>query len=361
MHLLAGQLHAAVGRAEALARWIAAVRKRFDALSAFMFESQGGGLRVIADPPGACLDPGAVAAMRSALARRAPGEAVTYSTTVPWTAEAAMALRLSAAGALHPSNRVLGLVMLRPSDSAADEGAVLEYLAALTWHIFCAQEAGMEVGRLSGHLAPADVVETLPLPCVLTDVAGRAIDRNHAFGIFMATAGMQLSTGRLCFSDPYSQEAWLLALAEVQATAVRQSILVPGHDGAQWRLHLVPWQRLPEGTAVGERALILAVVEQLHVDGALAMGGGFPQPSRPLTPAESEVFSAMLQGHSAKVIANARGASVNTVRSQIMTILGKTGHHNQKSLIAAFAPSGFRSSMMSGTSPAPIRVLGKKQ
>jgi DNA-binding CsgD family transcriptional regulator len=56
----------------------------------------------------------------------------------------------------------------------------------------------------------------------------------------------------------------------------------------------------------------------------------------PLTKAELEVLGSLLRGQTAKEIARSRGASLNTVRSQITSILGKTGRHTQKELIAAF-------------------------
>ena len=65
--------------------------------------------------------------------------------------------------------------------------------------------------------------------------------------------------------------------------------------------------------------------------------------SRPLTKAELEVLGGLLLGRTAKVIARDRGASVNTVRSQITSILGKTEHRTQKELIAAFSTTGFDS------------------
>lgn len=57
---------------------------------------------------------------------------------------------------------------------------------------------------------------------------------------------------------------------------------------------------------------------------------------QPLTKAELEVLASLLRGQTAKVIARTRGASLNTVRSQITAILAKTGRHTQKELIAAF-------------------------
>jgi DNA-binding CsgD family transcriptional regulator len=53
-----------------------------------------------------------------------------------------------------------------------------------------------------------------------------------------------------------------------------------------------------------------------------------------LTPAELEVMSDLMQGHSAKAIASQRDKSVNTVRCQITSILNKTGNRSQRELIA---------------------------
>ena len=61
------------------------------------------------------------------------------------------------------------------------------------------------------------------------------------------------------------------------------------------------------------------------------------------------MLSGPLQGYTGKVIAKSRGASVNTVRSQIMSILSKTGHRSQKELIAAFGASTFDPSTMEST------------
>jgi DNA-binding CsgD family transcriptional regulator len=69
-----------------------------------------------------------------------------------------------------------------------------------------------------------------------------------------------------------------------------------------------------------------------------------------LTPAELEVAAGLLQGLSAKAIAKQRGASVNTVRSQIVAILDKTGHKSQRELIASFGASSFGGNSFFGAS-----------
>lgn len=55
--------------------------------------------------------------------------------------------------------------------------------------------------------------------------------------------------------------------------------------------------------------------------------------ARGLSAAEKDVLSLIEQGRSAKQIASARNASVNTVRSQIASILRKTGCQSQRELL----------------------------
>jgi DNA-binding NarL/FixJ family response regulator len=54
-----------------------------------------------------------------------------------------------------------------------------------------------------------------------------------------------------------------------------------------------------------------------------------------LTEAEEAVKALVMQGLSAKDIARKRGSSFNTVRSQIQTVLEKSGKRSQRELIAA--------------------------
>jgi len=348
LHYLAGQLHMTGGNAAELQAWVAAVRTRFDSRYAAWFESDidtAAAASVLCDPAGDAAPLFALDAMRSALADGALGAGVLYSGP----ARASGASMLGAAVKWAPT-RVLGLLLESPRETASDEGALLQSAAALAWHMKCLQETSSRSRAGGQHLSPPDVVAVMPLPCALTDSAGRAIERNDSFSRFMEAVGMHVTTGRLRFADPYLHDSWKIALLEVHATAVRQSLIGAAPDGRPWRVHLVPLQCALDESDPMQRALILAVVEGQSA-GADLQVAPMPESSPPLTPAESEVLSGLLQGHSAKVIANSRGASVNTVRSQIMTILGKTGYHNQRSLIAAFAPSAFRNSMISGFSP----------
>jgi DNA-binding CsgD family transcriptional regulator len=349
LHFLMGQMHMATGDESARQRWVAAVRERFAATQAACFEidfSSFDGGAVAADPADGTAHAPSMRALRSALHELSVGEAVACTTS----SITGVAVRCS------PS-RGVGMVLARPHDAVSNPRALLQYLAAIVWHMKCADVASSKMRVLSRRLTPLDLIEMLPLPCVITDGAGRAVERNDTFGEFMNAAALRLVTGRLRFDDPYLQDSWQLALSEVEATAVRQTLLATATDGRQWQVHLVPLRFVIEVEHAAERQMILAVVERQAASAGMPLDQMIGDTARPLTPAEHEVLDSVLQGHSAKVIATARGASVNTVRSQITAILEKTGHHNQKSLMAAFAPSGFRSSSFASAfnTPAPGR------
>lgn len=190
----------------------------------------------------------------------------------------------------------------------------------------------------------AQLVKLLPTPCLLTDDAGRCIERNDAFGKIVEALSGTLPNGRVVFGDPFLQGSWQQALLEGHATATPQSLLANAPGGGQWKVHIVPFACVNNHGDGTPRPLIFALFEKFV--GAATQTKTVPS-SRPLTKAELEVLASLLLGQTAKVIARARGASVNTVRSQITSILGKTGHHTQKELIASFSTSAFGSMMAS--------------
>lgn len=230
---------------------------------------------------------------------------------------------------------------------------VAEAIGTLVWHLECAGPAVSRAAPARG-LTAAALVALLPVACGLTDEAGRVLERNPAFSEFMTQAGIQVATGRLRFADAWLQDSWGEALAAVHATAVPQALLLTlAASGAPWRLHLVPLRCAIDAQDGAERDMVLAVAEPVPPNLQRAIESLVAEGERPLTPAETQVLNALLQGHTAKIIANARGASVNTVRSQIATILEKTRHNNQKSLIAAFSASSFGNSTLGGGSLSP--------
>lgn len=206
------------------------------------------------------------------------------------------------------------------------------------------------VGRLRERLdhqtstlqAVDSLIRELPIPCLVTDQAGRCLDGNQAFLRALGTGALQLHTGRVRFDDPLAQQEWDTALLETYATGIGRAVwlVLPGRGA--WDVHLRPWLPLEGGDAARSQRLLMAVFEA-HLADAQAPASGVANAR--LTHAELQVLAGLLKGLPAKSIAGLRGASVHTVRSQIMTILEKMGFRSQKELLASFGSSTFADSM----------------
>jgi DNA-binding CsgD family transcriptional regulator len=186
--------------------------------------------------------------------------------------------------------------------------------------------------------AAGQMVRLLPVPCLLIDQTGRCLERNRGFDKALQVLHGSLQNGRVAFRDPFLQDSWRQALAEGHDTWQSQALLANAASGSQWKVHVVPTPCRNSVAGSPPQRLLFVLFEKVAV--AATPTRSVPS-SRPLTKAELEVLASLLLGHTAKVIARTRGASVNTVRSQITSILGKTGHHNQKQLIASFSASAF--------------------
>jgi DNA-binding CsgD family transcriptional regulator len=233
------------------------------------------------------------------------------------------------------------LVLVRKGASPFDAGE-LSWLQLLLPHLHAALDLAEKlVAPLPTTSVVAQLARLFPTPCLLTDDAARCIERNDAFGKVLEALSGAVRSGRVVFDDPFLQDSWRQALLEGNATAATQSLLANAPTGNQWKVHIVPVASVNSMADATPRHLMFAYFEKFA--GAATQTRTLPS-SRPLTKAELEVLASLLLGQTAKVIARARGASVNTVRSQITSILGKTGHHTQKELIASFSASAFDAS-----------------
>nr|WP_236598988.1 helix-turn-helix transcriptional regulator [Ramlibacter monticola] len=243
------------------------------------------------------------------------------------------------------------IVVLRQSDPFTEgERAWLELMLV---HIGAAFELGEQLACQSPTVASVvQLTKLMPTPCVLTDEEGRCIARNHVFSRVLDATSDVASGGPVVFDDPFLQDSWLQALQEGRFTAATQYLLATSSSGEEWKGHVVPISCISSPVHGVPRHLMFAMFER-------SIGAGTRTRSMsafgPLTKAELEVLASLLLGQTAKVIASTRGASVNTVRSQIATILEKTGHHSQKKLIASFGPNTFDNVMPPDT--ASRRVL----
>jgi DNA-binding CsgD family transcriptional regulator len=229
--------------------------------------------------------------------------------------------------------------------AAAALGKLLPHLQQAMWISTQLQ------AKAPADLLGAEMLKALPTPWLLTDHAGRCIDRNQAFDAAADQFGLRVIVGRSRFSDPRLQAKWETALFNTDATAVGNTFPVLAVNGGHWRVQLIPLRSVLQNGATVYRKMILAVFDRKEQDAQLAVQS--QSLGAKLTPAELDVATGLLKGLPAKMIARQRGASVNTVRSQIMAILEKTGHKSQRGLIAAYGASAFGASSRFASSFQP--------
>lgn len=254
-------------------------------------------------------------------------------------------LRWSMAG-MFPTSAGATVLMAR---AAAENGPFDEAAAAalqdLLPHLRRAASLRDDVQRQLGAAAnAAELLQALPIAYMLTDRFGRCVEANDAFRQESQRLGIRVVMGRLRFGRSEQQDLWERALQETHDTGVEQAIRSAPLTGLQWSVVLKPWRRVSDGAGDAglDSRLILALLDVPQV--ASEQQEALLSHQARLTRAELEVLASLLTGLPAKTIAVQRGASVNTVRTQIMAILEKTGFRSQRELIASFGgtvASGF--------------------
>lgn len=265
-------------------------------------------------------------------------------------------LRWSIAGVIDSSaGTTTVLAAARAPRAPRFEDWTAALLRKLLPHFRAAAALGVRLQDPTSRPGPAvEMLRALPVPCLFTDQAGRCIERNEAFDRAVDLLSIRLLVGRVRFADPQLHQMWETGLAETHATAVGQSFPAHGGDGRPWRVHLIPLHSVIQRNNNFDNKMILVVFERKDQDlqpvvESLTSGAH-------LTPAELDVAAGLLQGLPAKVIARQRGASVHTVRSQIMAILEKTGHRSQRELMAAFGASAFGPSSQFASTLRPVSI-----
>lgn len=265
-------------------------------------------------------------------------------------------LRWSIGGVVNTSGGTATMLTgIRAPDQPPFEDWAVAVLRKLLPHFQRAASIRAKLIHESASNSAIEMLKVLPVPCFFTDQAGRCIERNSAFDSAVELFSLRVVVGRVRFSAPHLQSRWETALSETHATAVAQSFVAAASNGKQWKVHLVPMHSVvPAGDAMDNR-MILVVFDAKDLEPptvqSLTLGAG-------LTRAELDVATGLLQGLPAKVIAKQRGASVNTVRSQIMSILDKTGHKSQRELMAALGASAFGASSLFASTLQPSSMEG---
>jgi DNA-binding CsgD family transcriptional regulator len=232
------------------------------------------------------------------------------------------------------------IAVMRAPEQPPVEAAAVTMLQQLLPHFQQAAAVRLRLERQAAAVhAATEMLRMLPSPCLFTDQAGRYLEANEAFSRDMGRMSLRLATGRVRFTHTQLQAQWESALFQVHSTALasKMSFTDPAHQ--EWTAHLVPWLPLVGQTDAVDKRMILVVFREGGGEQRPHLQPGSMASAARLTRAEAEVLGGLLKGLPAKAIATRRSASVNTVRSQIVAILEKTGFRSQKELMASFSAS----------------------
>lgn len=221
------------------------------------------------------------------------------------------------------------------------DGTVFGLLAAIAPHLAAALRARAalsppaDAGR-DGGLAE---LEALPTPLALADATPRLVHANAALRRLAGRRdGLLLGRSRLAAADPGADVALAaavddLARAPASGTAPMRAIAVPRSRAL--RPYLVQVLAIGDGAGL-RRGVLFAVTDP---DAALPDPGSIRR-LLGLTWAEAELAARLARGATLAEAARARGISAETARTQLKSVLGKTGCAGQAELARLLARLG---------------------
>jgi DNA-binding CsgD family transcriptional regulator len=181
---------------------------------------------------------------------------------------------------------------------------------------------------LDAELPPAllhRLVEALDFGVMLLETDGRVRFANRYARLALGAGDvLGLTDDRITLHGPQQQRAFLRALVEVADDRPRMLCLGGGVPGT--KLALARWHREADGSVVLLATLQTGERQQWPALRAYAR-------ERRLTEGEADVMQQLVLGDRPPQIAARRGSSEGTVRSQIKSLLEKTGTHSMRELV----------------------------
>jgi DNA-binding CsgD family transcriptional regulator len=183
-----------------------------------------------------------------------------------------------------------------------------------------------------------EVMDRLPSGVILLDKDSRAVLTNRSADQILALEdGIRLDRGRPRLALPQQDRAFQLLVAEaVQTSAQRghsygRTLSVVRPSGRRsFAIMVGPLLAPPPGTNLGEAVAILFVAdpEGSQISTTEVLEGLYD-----LTPAEAELLRLLAEGHSLEEVADRRGVTINTARSQLKQVFAKTDTRRQGELV----------------------------
>lgn len=196
---------------------------------------------------------------------------------------------------------------------------------------------------LEGHgvAVLTGTMDALSIPVFVCDRSGRVGSLTQAAETLVTTSrGLQLKAGRLQASWPEEMKALSDAIEAAviwraqPGPAILRTVAVRGrdHNTAPLVLDVFPLPSQPYQLTFAPRVLVVARSPR----GSKARRTAVLQAAYALTSAEVQITECLVEGQSAEFIADKRGVSVATVRTQIKAIMAKLGVSRQVELVVRF-------------------------
>ncbi|HEY0920734.1 helix-turn-helix transcriptional regulator [Devosia sp.] len=228
-----------------------------------------------------------------------------------------------------PTGDLLVMGFLRGEDGPFDRHAV-HRLNTYRRHIARAALVAHRLG-LRAARTQAEALATIGIPGAVIDGAGRVLAANHEFEQLAPRVRFD-AAGRLSLATKEADQLLHAALTAAAAGAAEEvnSIPLAGLEAAPpLVLHVVPVRGVAND--IFRRAAALVVVTAVAMPKAPlreVLYGLFD-----LTPAEARVAAALVRGGSVESVAAATGVSTETVRTQLKSVMAKTGTNRQTELV----------------------------
>lgn len=229
----------------------------------------------------------------------------------------------------------------RPRHSRGFDESSRRTMSLLLPHLQRALQIKVRLGlceRLSA--VTLDLLERAGIAVMMLDESRRLLFANPlADRMLGRQSGLHMARGRVSAGSPATEVFERLVREAAQTSAGKGlhaggMLNVSGADGTASRVFVspLPPDHLPCGTGI-PAVLILA-----------SDAAGAPRPPADqlreafgLTPAEAQLLAALVGGENPSDYADRLGISIDTVRTHVKRVLGKTGFHRQVDLVGAIA------------------------
>lgn len=238
---------------------------------------------------------------------------------IGWTAGTAIPI---------PTSDILVFDLCRRRDDGPFDGTALARVDPYRPHLARSAMLASRLG-LERSMARVEALNAVGLPAVLVSPHGHVRAANPLF----ETLAPQLDIGhfdRVIVGHQPAADMLGSVLAEADTTRFVHSIPIPPVGGKPAIIaHVIPMRREARDIFAGIGAMIVATrVEAPRLPFADLLGGLFD-----LTPAESRLARAIAGGVTIQAYAATAMVSAETVRTQLKSVMSKTGTHRQTDLV----------------------------